>query len=185
MSGLDEALRALAERRFAEASALAERALADGDLDGESSYERGLPADLARPNRALALYVLGTARSETGDPRGAIELYDRALQLTPGDRVLYSNRAIALRDLGDEEGALADFGRALAIEPGYTHARANRARLHAKRGELEVADEDYQLLLAIANTPEHRAEWNAVRERRGLSHDDDTLTSLQQAARLS
>lgn len=173
---LDDALKALSERRFAEASELAQRALAGGDMDGEEMYERGLPAGFTRPNRAKAHYVIGTAKSETGDKQGAIAAFDEALKCNPGDHVAFSNRAIAKRDLGDEEGALADFGRAIERAPLYPHARANRARLLAKRGEeLGRADEDYVVLLVVAPTPEHRDEWTALRARRGLPHDDEAL----------
>lgn len=175
MSLLDDALQALAARRFAEATELAERALADTDLDGESMYERGLPPGFTRPNRGKAHYVIATARLESGDPRGAVPAFDQVLACEPSDRVSYSNRAIAKRDLGDEDGALADFDRALELAPLYAHARANRARLRTKRGELEGADLDFTVLLVVANTPEHRAEWNALRQARGLPHDDEAL----------
>jgi tetratricopeptide (TPR) repeat protein len=162
---LDDALKALFERRFAEAAELAARVLASGDIDGEEMYERGFPADFTRPNRGKAHYVIATARLETGDRLGAIAAFGEALACNPRDHVSHSNRAIAMRDLGDEEGALADFGRALELVPQYAHARANRARLFAKRGDLARADEDYVALLSIADTPEHRAEHDAVRER--------------------
>ncbi len=159
---LREALNLLAQRRFAEAVPLAEAALKE-EMDGEWMEERG--QQFPRTNRAKAYYVIGTARSETGDKKGAIEAYDLALRLIPDEHASLSNRAIAKRDLGDEEGALEDFGRALAVRPDYAHPRANRARLHAKRGELAQADADYEVLLRIADTPEHRAERDAVRER--------------------
>jgi tetratricopeptide (TPR) repeat protein len=182
MTLLDEALAALAERRFTDAVELAQRALASGDMDGESMYERGLPADFTRPNRAKCHYVIGTAKSETGDKHGAIVAFDAALEQDPRDHVTFSNRAIAKRDLGDEEGALLDFDRALECQPLHPHARANRARLLAKRGaELERADEDYVVLLVVARTPEHRAEWDALRRRRSLPHDDIALASAMRA----
>lgn len=177
---LNEALKALSERRFAEAIALAEKATTL-DLDDEWQQERGLPPGFTWPNRAKAWYVIGTARSETGDHRGAIEAFDTAVKWYARDHVTYSNRATAKRELGDEEGALEDFGRALECAPLYPHARANRARLLAKRGELARADEDYVVLLVIANTPEHRAEWNAVRKQRDLASDDVALANAMRA----
>lgn len=172
-AALHEALCALAERRFDDALAHAERAL-DAELDRTvPPDERGLVHD--RPERSRAWYVVGTARLEQGDRLAAIAALDQAIRLDPHDPIALSNRAIAKRDLGDESGALGDFDRALALSSRYAHARANRARLLARRGELDAADRDYLRLLAVAPTPEHRSEWDAVRVRRGLAHDDAAL----------
>jgi tetratricopeptide (TPR) repeat protein len=160
---LRDALQALSERRFDDAIALARRAL-DAQLDENvPPDERGIVYD--RPERSRAHYVVGSALQEKGEPRAAIAELDRALRFDPEDKVSFSNRAVARRDLGDGPGALEDFGRALARDPRYAHARANRARLHAARGELELADADYKQLWTVAPTPEHRREWDAVRER--------------------
>lgn len=182
MTLLDDALQALSQRQFDQATELAKRALAAGDMDGEWMYERGFPADFRRPNRAKCHYVIGTVKSETGDKAGAIASFDEALECNPKDEVTYSNRAIAKRDLDDADGALADFGHAIELSPLYPHARANRARLLVARGaELERADEDYVVLLVVARTPEHRAEWDALRDKRGLPHDDEALYAAMRA----
>jgi tetratricopeptide (TPR) repeat protein len=155
---LGEALTLLSRYKMDEAIAKAEEALTT-EMDGEWMEERG--PQFPRTNRSKAFYVIGTARSEKGDKKGAIEALDRALALID-DPICFSNRAVAKRDLGDEAGALADFSRALELRPDYAHARANRARLRAKRGETAEALADYELLLKIADTPEHRAERDAL-----------------------
>jgi tetratricopeptide (TPR) repeat protein len=160
---LREALRALSERRLDDAIALARRAL-EAELDADvPPDERGMVND--RPERSRAHYVVGSALLEKRELRAAIAELDQALRFDPGDKVSLSNRAVARRDLGDGPGAIEDFGRALALDRRYAHARANRARLHASRGELALADADYAELWAVAPTPEHRREWDAVREK--------------------
>ena len=156
---LGEALQLLSQYRMDEAIAKAEEALKT-EMDGEWMEERG--EQFPKTNRSKAFYVIGTARSEKGDKKGAIEMLDQALKLIPDDPICFSNRAVAKRDLGDEDGVLADFTRALELRPAYAHARANRARLHAKRGESAAALADYELLLKVADTPEHRAERDKV-----------------------
>lgn len=154
---------ALSERRFDEAIALARRAL-ETELDADvPPAERGISYD--HPERSRAHYVVGSALLEKGDPGAAIAELDQALRHDPEDKVSFSNRAIARRNLGDGPGAIADFGRALARDPRYAHALANRARLHAARGDFALADADYVRLLAVAPTPEHQREWDAVREK--------------------
>lgn len=176
---LREALELLAARRFDEAIAKAEHALTV-PLDGEEMDERGHAGPLT--NRARAYYVVGSARCELGDSAGAIAAFDLALKLDASDHVAYSNRAVAKRNAGDVEGALADFTRAIQLRAIYPHALFNRAQLFAAQGQLARADVDYATLLAIAPTPEHRAAWNALRERRGMPHDDAALADAIPAA---
>jgi len=172
-AALRDALHALAARNFDEAIACAERALR-GDLDaGEPPDERGIVYD--KPEHSRAHYVIGSALLEQGHPLAALAALDDALRFDPNDAVSMSNRAVAKRELGDEPGALEDFGRAIARAPRYAHARANRARLLTVRGEFAAAEVDYLHLLGVAPTVDHRREWDDVRARRGLPHDDEAL----------
>ena len=67
-------------------------------------------------NRANALFKLNR-------PVEAIELYDRALKLEPGNAPLLTNRAIALRRLERPHEALMSAKRALAAQPDFAPAR--------------------------------------------------------------
>ena len=59
----------------------------------------------------------GNIKFVTGDERGAIADFGRAIAIDPQYAVAYKNRGRSKLDLGDEEGAIADFDRAIAINP--------------------------------------------------------------------
>ena len=67
-------------------------------------------------NRANTLFKLNR-------PVEAIDLYDRALELKPGNAPLWTNRAIALRRLERPHEALLSAKRALAAQPDFAPAR--------------------------------------------------------------
>lgn len=173
---LEEASRALSERRFADAIPLAEAALV-GPLDRNvPPSERGERYDL--PERSLAHHILGTAHLELGDRKRAIAELDKALNADGTRWFSYSNRAIARRDEGDLEGALEDFGRALKRTSRYPHALYNRARLFVQLGRLADAEEDFVgILRSDPKAEPTRTEWAAVRETMGLAHDDPALAA--------
>ncbi len=50
----------------------------------------------------------GICKSDLNDPIGAIEDYNKALEINPKDSSAYSMRACAKLDLGDFNGANAD-----------------------------------------------------------------------------
>ena len=78
---LEEASRALSERRFADAIPLAEAALV-GPLDRNvPPSERGERYDL--PERSLAHHILGTAHLELGDRKRAIAAWRAVVALVP------------------------------------------------------------------------------------------------------
>jgi tetratricopeptide (TPR) repeat protein/tRNA A-37 threonylcarbamoyl transferase component Bud32 len=79
----------------------------------EESKEAQIPffdaALFLRPKFPLALYSRASAR----DPDGAIQDYDRALEISPGFAEAYLNRGSARWAKGDAKGAYADFDELL------------------------------------------------------------------------
>lgn len=171
---LDAASARLAEGRFDDARRLAEIAL-EGPLDvGRPYSERGEHVDMAE--LGLAHHIVGTAKLELGDRRGAIASLSLAIAADRSLRVALSNRAVARREEGDLDGALADFDAALALSPTYAHARYNRALVLAAKGRLEEAEADHlRLLVQNGAAKASRDAWNALRARRSLTFDDDAL----------
>jgi tetratricopeptide (TPR) repeat protein len=70
------------------------------------------------PQRADAFTALGIALAQQGDPDGAVEAYDRALEIVPGRAVVLYNRALAVRKRGDLAGAVDGYRAALQIDSG-------------------------------------------------------------------
>jgi len=80
----------------------------------EALQDQTLPND----RRAAILNDRGVAQNKLGQPRLAIDDYNRAVQLFAEYAPVYNNRGIALLRLGLPQEAIRDFDRALALAPG-------------------------------------------------------------------
>ena len=56
-------------------------------------------------------------KESTGDHKGAIADFDKAIKLNPKDEYAYNNRGIAKESTGDYKGAIADWGKAIELNP--------------------------------------------------------------------
>ncbi|MCL5992296.1 MAG: tetratricopeptide repeat protein, partial [Bacteroidetes bacterium] len=61
----------------------------------------------------------GNAKINSGDYRGAIQDYNKALELNPNSDDAYNNRGVAKNELGDFRGAIQDFNKALELNPNF------------------------------------------------------------------
>jgi len=150
-------------RRYAEAGALLDRALAlhtsspqlhllraickdeQGDAEGAlASYRASLAL---APEQSTPHFNIGILLGARGDHEGARDAYTRAIE--KADKAVYHlNRAEARRHLGDPGGALEDVEQALALEPGNLVALAARAVLHMRAGRFAEARPDLDALAA-------------------------------------
>jgi len=80
---------------------------------------------------AVAYYNRGIAYRHLNEYRRAIEDYDQALRLDPGDAKAYNNRAYARCALGQVEASLDDWGQVLRLGAG---AAEGIQRLLSDRG---------------------------------------------------
>src|SRR5439155_1201383 len=76
--------------------------------------------------RLESLYNRGSVLQSLGQHDRALESYDRALALQPGDAEALNNRGVALNELGRHAEALQSFDLALAVRPEYAEALNNR-----------------------------------------------------------
>ena len=68
--------------------------------------------------------LVGNALIALGDSSGAIERYQRALEIDPHSFVAYQNWGNALVRLGDVDGATDKFQRAMEINPALAPSEA-------------------------------------------------------------
>jgi len=116
--------RAAVERRLASAN----RSLAQGQaLIGQRRYqEAGLEfADATRadPGNAMAWASLGAAKMLTGLTGDALDCYDKALALEPGNWLAHYNLGLFSARRGDREAALGHLRQALAELPAASRKR--------------------------------------------------------------
>jgi tetratricopeptide (TPR) repeat protein len=98
---------------------------------------------LSNDRRAAILSDRGVAYMRSGQPKLAIEDFNRAAQLFPEYAAIYNNRGTVLVSLGLLKEAIKDFDRALVLAPGYAAAYNNRAGALMKLGQVSNAILDY------------------------------------------
>ncbi len=76
-----------------------------------------------------ALFNLGQALAEAGEPARALDAWDRLLKLSPQDAVARFQRAQALASLGRHGEAAAELDAVIAAAPGEVAPRAARAQV--------------------------------------------------------
>ena len=84
-----------------------------------------------------------------GDYRGAIKLYDEAIQLNPNDSWIYHNRGTAYKTLGKYQQAIQDFSKAIQLNPNAPMPYLYRSRCYEAIGykrEAQIDLEKYKKL---------------------------------------
>ncbi|OPX72344.1 MAG: cellulose synthase subunit BcsC [Methanoregulaceae archaeon PtaB.Bin108] len=92
---------------------------------------------------AEALTEEGVALLRTGDPSGALGLFDRAISADPAYLPARVNRGIALLSLGRAQDALLSFEVVLDRDPGNTPAWMYRGDAFTSLGRTDDARESY------------------------------------------
>ena len=65
----------------------------------------------------------GLKKARSGDYKGSLSDFDKAIQLSPDPSVeLYASRGAAKKETGDHSGAVKDFTKALDLEPSHWNA---------------------------------------------------------------
>jgi tetratricopeptide (TPR) repeat protein len=88
-----------------------------------------------KSDEAIASYNEGNAKYQAGDAKGAIEAYNKAINLQPNFPEAFINRGNSKVKAGDKDGAIADFNEAIKLE-------ADSATAYASRGELKYSSGD-------------------------------------------
>jgi aspartate beta-hydroxylase len=105
-------------------------------------------AALARaPTQPIVLNAAGGHMMRSGDARRARELYERAIALDSGSKVLWLNLAAACRSLDDKKAEGVALEKALALEPRYVLALLQKAELMERLNKPKAAATVYSAAL--------------------------------------
>jgi protein O-mannosyl-transferase len=94
------------------------------------------------PYNARGYNNRGLAKKNLGDKEGALQDYNRAIEITPEYSLAYNNRGNLKEKLGDREGALIDYNRTIEIKPDYAEAYNNRGILYHNLNDNEGSLKD-------------------------------------------
>ncbi len=99
----------------------------------------------------------GYVRSRVGDAEGAMEDFDKAIEMDEKNVEAFSGRGYLRLYDGDQSEAMADFNRALAIAPHDTSALCGRGQANANMGNEKEALADFNLAIKLdpSNAPSY------------------------------
>jgi tetratricopeptide (TPR) repeat protein len=98
---------------------------------GQLGGAQKLYQDILRhqPRHFDALHMLGVIAAATGNPRQAVHLMSRALDINPLDAIAHNNLGLALHEVSMPEAALSSFDRAISLRSNYAEAHFNRGNV--------------------------------------------------------
>ncbi len=122
-------------------------------------------------------------RMEGGYYKGALEDYDRALEIQDKDPEIWLNRGHVKEKLNDLKGAYADYTKAIELNEKFEKAWLNRGNVLSKQGRTEDAIQDYTV--AITFNPDYaNAYYNRAIAKQKLKQAAEACQDLQKAESL-
>jgi tetratricopeptide (TPR) repeat protein len=93
----------------------------------------------------------GNAKAQIGDFTGALEDYDKAIELRPQDAWGYNNRARTYLEIGKYQDALKGFSQTIELEGNNADAYKSRAVTYELLGDKKKAEQDYTIYRNLTN----------------------------------
>jgi tetratricopeptide (TPR) repeat protein len=109
------------------------------------------------PLYALTLMRQGSVLMQQGLLEEAIEAFEQADRIAPGNATVHNMLGLCSLRLGNLDDGLASFNRALLIIPGFTDARNNRGVTYLSMGQYHLAEVDFIAVLGDSTYP-HRKQ---------------------------
>jgi tetratricopeptide (TPR) repeat protein len=104
-------------------------------------------------NEAITFFNSGNEKYKNGDADGALNDYNKAIEMNPNYYKAYNNRAIIkTTEYKKDAEALKDFNKAIEINPEYADAYLGRGTLQYNLKNTEEACKDWEKALSLGNT---------------------------------
>jgi predicted TPR repeat methyltransferase len=120
-----------------------------GDFDKALAYARRATA--AAPDDAAIRGNLGNILLRKRDSDGAIDAYERSIELGGRSPDIFSNLGVLIRGRGDDDRAEEYFRRALALDPDHGAANHNLSGILARKKQSREAMDRFWT--GVLNTP--------------------------------
>jgi tetratricopeptide (TPR) repeat protein len=98
---------------------------------------------------AVTVMNQGDALAAQGEWELALEEYNRAILLNPGDARFYARRGDAYASQSEWKDALANYTKAIRLDPNYVMAYVCRGNVHYERNEPELARANWKQALKL------------------------------------
>lgn len=122
-------------------------------------------------------------RMEGGYYKGALEDYNKALEINDRDPEIWLNRGVVKEKLNDLKGAFSDYTKAIGLNEKFEKAWLNRGNVLTKQGRYKEAVEDYSA--AITFNPDYPpAYYNRAIARQKLKLGAEACQDLTKAETL-
>jgi tetratricopeptide (TPR) repeat protein len=121
------------------------------------------------PEASIAYTNRGSVLEKMGKFDKAIQDFDRAIRLFPGDYLAYVNRGAVFDKMGLPDRAIENYDRAVALDPRGVPAYYNRGMTFAEIGKLDKAIDDFEHARTL-NPDDYRIHNNLgiLYDRKGL-----------------
>ncbi len=111
------------------------------------------------------LYQQGRSRLASGNPGGAAEVLELAVEHEPAKASLHETLGRAYFASARVRKARAAFERALELQPTDDYAHFGVGRCHEREGSPRAAAKHYKLALALADRPDYASALQRVQAR--------------------
>ena len=123
----------------------------------------------------------GNVKYNSGDYTGALESYNKAIELRPDFAQAYYVRGKLKRSEKDYNAAVADFSLAITYKPGFAEAHNYRGQLHYKLGNYTGALADLNQAVYNLKTPDGFAFFYRGMSRKQLNDYEGAFSDLTNA----
>lgn len=94
----------------------------------------------------------GKLKGNRGDLQGALDEYDKAIRIDPGEPDLFYERGLVRIELKDYKGAMEDLEKCLAMKPNHQKAFFERGYLKMEAGKFNQALRDFDMAVKLDST---------------------------------
>jgi len=123
----------------------------------KSSDTKAQPKTRTDPLYSITLMRQGSVLMQQGRFEEAIEQFEQADRLAPGNATVYNMMGLCHLRMGEFDKALVSFTEALVLVPGFTDAANNRGATYMAMGQYNMAEVDFMAVLANSTYP-HRKQ---------------------------
>jgi tetratricopeptide (TPR) repeat protein len=111
------------------------------------------PTPIADPLQSLTLMRQGLVLMQQGRYTDALERFDQADKIAPGNATNYNMMGLCHLRMRDFDQALVQFNHALELIPLFTDARNNRGATYLALGQYHLAEVDFVAVLGDSTYP--------------------------------